>query len=212
MEKGNDNGEQIMATREERKEMFARLKAERIGAETERHEREMKQRDLERRITYIDGDPEQLLQLGEIQDETKHIRPAQTILEEEKSVRLFATALHLEIQEGETLLHLLSRTYEAWCGEGSPLLNPLSGRFSQEFEYTKKGKVKSLGSVWTFLEPIEDYDKPLVADDPPKEPHAPVEGPAAVGADELFKELRRLNENGEPLMFYRAKIMPHCDE
>lgn len=198
---------------ERRKQMFARLRAERRGEESQRHEREMKQRDLERRITYIDGDPEQLLQLGEIQDETKHIRPAQTIAEEEKSVRMFATALHLEIQEGETLLQLLSRTHESWCGEGSPLLNPLSGRFSQEFEYTKKGKAKSLGSVWTFLEPLDDYNRPLVVDEPPKEPSTPKSGATvAVAADDLFKELRRLNESGGPLMFYTAKIMPHCDE
>lgn len=123
---------------------------------------------------YCEEYPSCLLCLGEVWNEKTHeARNAETIAEEEASVRLFAAALNLEIVAGETLLQLLSGVYKAWVSAGRLLLNPISGKFSQRFHNPEKAK--SLASVWTFLQPIEDYNKPLPLPLPP----APVEGGAA---------------------------------
>lgn len=201
-------------TRQERKEMFARLKAERRGEQTQQHEREMKQRELERRIAWTDEDAEQLCVMSEIEPN----RFATTIQEEVDNARLFAKLLGIPddaIDPQMNVYDFLEMVFSEWREQGSPLFNPLSQKFSPHFVNRSK---KSFPKGWTFLDPATDYKRPLsdfhkteVVPFGPTEPNDPLAPPSPT-ADDLSKELRRLNEQSGPLMYYTAKIMPHCDE
>jgi hypothetical protein len=134
----------------------AEAEADRIAAETQR----MKY--------FCDDKLDRLLILGEKwSTETQMPAPCENAREEEASARMFAEALGMKgyVIAGETTLRtLLEAVHSEWQAQGIPLLNFFSGRFTTAWERVPNPPSLNtpLSECWTFFEPVEDYDKPLI--------------------------------------------------
>src|ERR1700751_1223919 len=116
-----------------------------------------KHQERDQRAAWHDDRRDRLLVLGELWDEhLQVVRKASTTEEEQQSAMQFAQALKMEspIMEGTTLRNLLRRVFYEYYRVGQPLLNPITNKFTEEWEKQPIAELPRFEDRWEFLDPI----------------------------------------------------------
>jgi hypothetical protein len=163
-----------------------------------------KNQQRNQRAAWCDASRDRLLILGEVWDEhLQVVRKASTIEEERQSAMQFAQALKMEspIMEGTTLRDLLRRVFYEYYRVGQPLLNPITNKFTEEWEKQPATELPRFEDRWEFLDPPSAYDAPLL----------PVPVTAPKTAEQKFNEWAR--DNGKaPTAFFSSRVMPYAGD
>jgi hypothetical protein len=184
--------------RAERKEMFARQRAERTAESMQHHEEEMERIERQKQADYADGDVNRLCILSEIEPD----RLATTIAQEVASAVVFARLLGVAIDPDQTVFDFLEKVFVEWRKQDAPLFNPISGKFSPVFYCDKK---RNFRKEWAFLDPATDYARPVSDFFPPKKAPArrdiTVDIPGTSETEQVREIAERINENSLPVFF-----------
>jgi hypothetical protein len=161
------------------------------GSDRSLRDRERLQRENADWAKFCEDDCERLLLPGQVWDPKSHqARDAMTIAEELQSARLFAVALAIEDPIAGTLRDLLIRVYDEWLRQDRPLVNYFSKKLSDAWYLDES--LPKLPFNWHFLEPVADYDKPLL---PPVDPLTKTKAKAA-----------QSTENQGPTPYFSTKV------